>query len=52
MRLPLSQQEVAQKLYGIYKTIETVTGKVPAIDKAGIVETSVSVTEEDKQLFM
>ncbi|MCO6146628.1 methylmalonyl-CoA mutase family protein [Flavobacterium sp. NRK1] len=48
----LSQQDVAQKLYGIFKTIETVSGKVPAIDKSGIVETSVEVIEEDKQMFM
>jgi methylmalonyl-CoA mutase len=40
----LSQQEVAQKLYGIYKTIESVSGKVPVINKAGIDETSVSMT--------
>ncbi len=32
-----SQRVVAQKLYGIYKTIETVTGKVPGLDKAGLV---------------
>ncbi|MAW96519.1 MULTISPECIES: methylmalonyl-CoA mutase family protein [unclassified Leeuwenhoekiella] len=33
----LSQREVAQKLYGIYKTIETVTGKAPELDKAGLI---------------
>ncbi|MHA3788588.1 methylmalonyl-CoA mutase family protein [Flavobacterium hauense] len=48
----LSQQDVAQKLYGIFKTIETVSGNVPAIDKSGIVETSVEVKEEDKKQFM
>src|SRR5690606_11673159 len=32
----LSQKEVAQKLYGFYKTIETLTGKVPAINQYGI----------------
>src|SRR5436190_10506551 len=37
----LSQQQVAQKLYGIYKTLESVSGKVPAITKAGIDDTSV-----------
>jgi methylmalonyl-CoA mutase len=47
----LSQQEVAQKLYGIFKTIETVSGNVPAIDKAGIIETSVEVKEDDKQFM-
>ena len=48
----LSQQDVAQKLYGIFKTIETVSGNVPAIDKSGIVESSVEVKEEDKKQFM
>ncbi|WP_264529468.1 methylmalonyl-CoA mutase family protein [Flavobacterium sp. N502540] len=36
-----AQQKVAQKLYGIFKTIETVSGKVPQINKAGIDDTSV-----------
>ncbi|MFD2602043.1 methylmalonyl-CoA mutase family protein [Flavobacterium suzhouense] len=48
----LSQQDVAQKLYGIFKTIETVAGVTPTIDKSGIVETSVEVKEEDKKQFM
>jgi len=37
----LSQQKVAQKLYGIFKTLESVSGKVPVITKAGIDEASV-----------
>ncbi|MDA6070061.1 methylmalonyl-CoA mutase family protein [Flavobacterium sp. AC] len=37
----LSQQKVAQKLYGIFKTIESVSGKVPQINKAGIDDDSV-----------
>lgn len=32
----LSQKEVAQKLYGIFKTIETVSGKVPTLTQHGI----------------
>lgn len=48
----LSQQDVAQKLYGIFKTIETVSGSVPTIDKAGIAESSVEVKEDDKKQFM
>ena len=32
----LSQVEVAQKLYGIYKTIESVVGTTPIIDKFGV----------------
>ena len=31
-----AQSEVAQKLYGIYKTIESVIDKKPELDKAGI----------------
>jgi methylmalonyl-CoA mutase len=34
--ISLTQVEVAQKLYGIFKTIESVTGKIPIIDKFGI----------------
>ncbi|MFD2938804.1 methylmalonyl-CoA mutase family protein [Flavobacterium notoginsengisoli] len=37
----LSQQKVAQKLYGIFKTIESVSGKVPQIIKAGIDDSTV-----------
>nr|WP_315256980.1 methylmalonyl-CoA mutase family protein [uncultured Flavobacterium sp.] len=37
----LSQEQVAQKLYGIFKTLESVSGKVPVINKAGIDEVSV-----------
>lgn len=37
----LSQQRVAQKLYGIFKTIESVSGKMPAITKTGLDDTTV-----------
>ncbi|SCY24431.1 methylmalonyl-CoA mutase [Flavobacterium anhuiense] len=37
----IAQQKVAQKLYGIFKTIESVSGKVPQITKAGIDDSSV-----------
>ncbi|MHC0440812.1 methylmalonyl-CoA mutase family protein [Flavobacterium sp. 3-210] len=37
----LLQQKVAQKLYGIFKTIESVSGKVPQINKAGIDDSTV-----------
>ena len=40
----LTQVEVAQKLYGIFKTIESVSGKIPELNKAGIHEDSVSPT--------
>ena len=39
--IALSQQKVAQKLYGIFKTIESVSGKIPQIAKAGIDDSSV-----------
>tara|TARA_R110002124_G_scaffold287089_1_gene470237 strand:+ start:12187 stop:15612 length:3426 start_codon:yes stop_codon:yes gene_type:complete len=45
------QAEVAQKLYGIFKTIESVAGQRPDIDKAGIVIDSVNSSEENKQLI-
>ena len=34
----LTQVEVVQKLYGIFKTIESVSGKIPQLNKAGINE--------------
>lgn len=40
----LSQQKVAQKLYGIFKTIESVSGKIPQINKTGIDEDSVTLS--------
>lgn len=44
----LSQVEVAQKLYGIFKTIESVCGNVPQLDKAGIIESSLKTTVDNK----
>ncbi len=35
------QVEVAQRLYGIYKTLESVVGKTPELDKAGVDSASV-----------
>ena len=32
-----TQTEVAQKLYGIFKTLDTVTGELPELDKSGLV---------------
>lgn len=37
----LSQEYVAQKLYGIFKTIESVSGKIPELSKSGINDDSV-----------
>ena len=44
----LTQVEVAQKLYGIFKTIETVNQNTPQIDKVGIVADSLNRTEDNK----
>ncbi|MCK7591403.1 methylmalonyl-CoA mutase family protein [Subsaxibacter sp. CAU 1640] len=39
------QVEVAQKLYGIYKTLESVVGATPVLDKAGIDSASIESKE-------
>ncbi|WJS97015.1 methylmalonyl-CoA mutase family protein [Flavobacterium johnsoniae] len=47
----IAQQKVAQKLYGIFKTIESVSGKVPQITKAGIDDSTVlpsGIAEHDE----
>ena len=46
----LTQVEVAQKLYGIYKTIETVFGSKPNLTKAGIDHNL--VIPKESQVFM
>jgi hypothetical protein len=49
----LTQEQVAQKLYGVFKTIETVSGKVPVITKSGIDDASVlptAIESEKKEL--
>ncbi|SFJ24602.1 methylmalonyl-CoA mutase family protein [Olleya namhaensis] len=43
-----TQVEVAQKLYGIYKTIESVLEGAVALDKAGIASESVVATTDNK----
>ena len=54
--IALSQEQVAQKLYGIFKTLESVSGKVPVINKAGIEEESVLPTalkeHDDNKIFI
>ena len=45
----LSQEQVAQKLYGIFKTLETVSGKVPLLNKIGIENDFVIPTKEESQ---
>jgi len=44
------QVEVAQKLYGIYKTMESVVGHTPELDKAGI--DSKSITSKENKDFI
>ena len=44
------QAEVAQKLYGIFKTIETISGATPTLDKSGIDSEALNVSEENKDL--
>lgn len=47
------QVEVAQKLYGIYKTLETVTGAAPSLNKFGIEEEHLSEnTSEENHDFV
>ncbi|MEP6804092.1 MAG: methylmalonyl-CoA mutase family protein, partial [Flavobacterium sp.] len=52
----LSQQKVAQKLYGIFKTIESVSGKIPQINKAGIddstVLSSAAEAHDENRIFL
>lgn len=47
----LEQAEVAQKLYGIFKTFETVSGKKPEVDKAGIISESIIHSAKNKDLL-
>jgi methylmalonyl-CoA mutase len=48
----LNQVEVAQKLYGIYKTIDTVFGSKPVLTKAGIEETILHSKDENRNEFL
>ncbi len=45
------QVKVAQKLFGIYKTIESVLDAVPELSKSGLEFNSTSVSEENKQFL-
>ncbi|WP_412476374.1 methylmalonyl-CoA mutase family protein [Flavobacterium sp. TBRC 19031] len=47
----LTQVEVAQKLYGIYKTIESVAKKQLQIDKSGIEVNSLNFNEDNKEFL-
>jgi len=47
----ISQKEVAQKLYGFFKTIQTISGKLPAINTYGIEITGTQNPELSKVLL-
>ena len=49
-KIALEQAEIAQKLYGIYKTIETSTGARLSLSKYGIDEDSLRRAQTDKNL--
>lgn len=49
----VTQVEVAQKLYGIFKTIESVTGSLPVITKSGIeIENNVKADEQFVKMLL
>ncbi len=47
-----TQKEVAQKLYGIYKTIETVVEGKLTLDKSGIDSDSIATVSEENKDFL
>ena len=47
----LSQEQVAQKLYGIFKTIESVSGTMPTLTKAGVDESIINSSKNDEQFL-
>lgn len=48
----MTQVEVAQKLYGIYKTLESVVGETPALSKIGIEQDSVLFSKAESTSFV
>lgn len=48
----LSQEQVAQKLYGIYKTIESVGGIFPHLTKSGLEDSILQSKDENTALFL
>jgi methylmalonyl-CoA mutase len=48
----LTQQQVAQKLYGIAKTIESVSGSVPTFTKSGIDDAILASNDENTAQFL
>jgi len=47
-----AQKEVAQRLYGIYKTIETVVEGKVILDKSGVDSESITVVSEENKDFL
>ena len=45
------QAEVAQKLFGIWKAMESISGEKPSLDKAGIVSESIVDADKSKDLL-
>lgn len=45
------QSKVAQRLYGIYKTIESISGLIPELDKGGIVSEPILKEGKNKDLL-
>lgn len=48
----VTQKEVAQKLFGIYKTIASVSGQEPILDKAGIKDGQFEKADETSAAFL
>jgi len=48
----LSQQKVAQKLYGIFKTIESVSGNEPTLNKSGIEILNSAIENIEDKIFI
>lgn len=48
----LTQQKVAQKLYGIFKTIESVSGKEPILNKSGIEIVNAANEKSEDKVFI
>ena len=46
-----TQEKVAQKLYGIFKTIESVSASSISIDKSGIDQNTINYTEDTKDFL-
>ena len=47
-----AQQDVAQKLYGIFKTIETIVDQELLLDKTGIDSESLSIVKSEDQAIL